>query len=87
MGDRPLSAGEQAKLIADIGRKFDRAVDLVDLHRAPYPVTGEALSGTRVIDDGVAYAELAARHLVNREDFGLLVDRMLNERLDTWLRT
>ena len=85
--DRPLSGEERSALVADVGRTFGRAVDLVDLHRAPYPVTGEALGGRRVIDDGTAYAELAAKHLADREDFGPLVDRMLNERLDAWLRT
>ena len=85
--DDPISSATRFALIEDIGAAFGRPVDLVDLHRAPFPVTGEALGGRRLIGDDETYAALAVRHLVDRADFGPLHDGLLNRRLDAWLRT
>ena len=84
--DTPISSADRFALIGDIGAAFGLPVDLIDLHDAPYPVTGEALGGRRLIGDDETYATLAVRHLTDREDFGPLHDGLLNRRLDTWLR-
>lgn len=85
--DTPISTAQRFELIGDVGATFGLPVDLVDLYRAPYPVTGEALGGVRLIGDDDTYASLATRYLTDREDFGPLHDRLLDRRLDTWLRT
>ena len=83
---RAMSGAERLDLIGDIGALFGLPVDLIDLHHAPYPVTGEALGGDRLIGDAETFATLATRHLTDREDFGPLHDRAIDAKLDRWLR-
>ena len=87
LADRPLDAAERESLREATMEAFGVPLDLVDLYRAPYPVTGEALGGRRLLGDDERFAALAVRHLVDREDFGPLHDRLIGERLDAWLRT
>ncbi len=75
--DEPVCSADRLALIGDIGAAFGLPVDLVDLHRAPYPVTGEALRGRRLIGDDETYAALAVRDTPRKGGDGLRHPRFL----------
>jgi len=85
--DAPLNTGQRTALERAVTQAFGRELDLVDLYHAPYPITGEAVRGHRLLGDVATHAALTTRALVDREDFGPLHDRLINDRLDAWLRT
>ena len=86
LGHAPLTADLKIELMRLLGGEFGRAVDLIDLHHAPEPVTGEALQGVRLFGSDETFAGLLIRHLDNVEDFIPLQRRILDERRERWLR-
>lgn len=72
-----------AEAVAD---ELGRYADIVDLHRIPVPITGIALRGTRLFGSDECYASLCTRHLVEQEDFGRLRERLMDKRIEAWIR-
>jgi len=73
------------ELIEQIGKRFGRPVDIVDLHLAAEPVLGEVLKGQRLLGSDESYARLLTRHLFNLADFVPLQQRILAERRHAWM--
>ena len=86
LADEPLSGTVIRELVEAIGRKLGCPVDIVDLHHAPQPITGQALNGRRLLGDNRTWAELLTRHLIDSADFGPLRERILAERQAAWTR-
>ena len=86
LGRGPLGTDVKLEVMRRVGAAFGTAVDVVDLHGTPEPVTGEALAGVRLLGDDRTFAELLIRHLDNVEDFIPLQRRILDERRERWLR-
>jgi len=83
--DRPLDAEQKMRLIDKLADRTERAVDLVDLHRAGEPLLGQVLKGRRLIGADSDYTALTLRHLYDQEDFLPYIDRMLAERRRAWI--
>jgi predicted nucleotidyltransferase len=83
--DRPLDAEQKMRLIEKLADRTERAVDLVDLHRAGEPLLGQVLKGRRLIGADSDYTALTLRHLYDQEDFLPYIDRMLAERRRAWI--
>jgi len=82
---QPISADLKMELIEQIGKRFGRPVDIVDLHLAAEPVLGEVLKGQRLLGSDESYARLLTRHLFNLADFVPLQQRILAERRHAWM--
>jgi predicted nucleotidyltransferase len=79
--DRPLSAAEKMRLIADLAVATGRPIDLIDLKTAGEPLLGQILQhGQRILGSNTDYAALIRRHLFDAEDFLPYAQRMLHER-------
>jgi predicted nucleotidyltransferase len=83
--DRPLDAEQKMRLIEKLADRTERAVGLVDLHRAGEPLLGQVLKGRRLIGADSDYTALTLRHLYDQEDFLPYIDRMLAERRRAWI--
>lgn len=81
-----ITANLKLELMEQIGARFGRPVDIVDLHFAAEPVLGEALKGQRLLGSDESYARMLTRHLFNMADFVPLQQRILSERRDAWTR-
>lgn len=88
-GDRPLTSRALLGLRDRIALATGRSVDLVDLNAAGDLVALEALRrGAVVYSVGPGLrARLLARALLDRADFGLLRDRLLETRRRRWIGT
>lgn len=82
----PLSGALVRELAEAIGSDLGCPVDIVDLHHAPQPITGQALKGRKLLGDNRTWAELLTRHLIDSADFGPLRERILAERQAAWTR-
>jgi predicted nucleotidyltransferase len=85
LSDAPISASLKLELVEQIGAKFGRPVDIVDLFFAPEPILGQVFKGKRLHGDDVTYANLLTRHLLNSADFVPLQRRILAERRKAWI--
>jgi len=85
LADTPLSAGARLQLIEEIGLKFGRPVDIIDLYHAPEPILGQVFKGKKLLSDNSTYAALLTRHLLNTADFFPLQQRILSERRKLWI--
>jgi uncharacterized protein len=83
---RPMTAEQKRCLIESIAGEIGRAVDIVDLHDVPEPITGEAIQGVRLVGTDEAHARLLTRHLLNVADFLPLRQRILDERRSAWIQ-
>jgi uncharacterized protein len=83
---QPMTAQQKISLIESIANRLGRAVDVIDLHDVPEPITGEAIQGLRLIGTDEAHARLLTRHLLNVADFLPLRQRILDERRSAWIR-
>ena len=85
-GKTPLTGQQKMQLIAELGQKTGRPIDLVDLFERPEPLLGQVLtSGRRIKGGDSVYAELLYRHLVAQADFVPLQNRILVERRAAWI--
>jgi len=82
-----ITAEQKLNLIEAIASEFGCAVDIVDLHGIPEPVTGEVMQGRRLIGTDAAHARLLYRHLLEAADFLPLRQRILDERGAAWLQS
>lgn len=82
----PLDADTIFEITEAVGDEVGRHADIVDLHHTPQPITGIALTGTRLFGSDECYASLCTRNLIEREDFGRLRERLLDERIEAWIR-
>ena len=85
LSDAPISGSLKLKLVEQIGAKFGRPADIVDLFFAPEPVLGQVFKGKRLYGDDATYASLLTRHLLNSADFVPLQRRILAERRSAWI--
>ena len=85
LADAPISSSLKLKLVEQIGVKFGRPADIVDLFFAPEPVLGQVFKGKRLYGDDATYASLLTRHLLNSADFVPLQRRILAERRSAWI--
>ena len=81
----PLNAGTRLRLIEEIGLKFGRPVDIIDMYHAPEPILGQVFKGKKLLGDNPTYAALLTRHLLNAADFLPLQQRILAERRAAWI--
>ncbi len=86
LSNAPLSRNLKMELIEQIGTKFGRPVDIVDLFYAAEPVLGEDFKGKRLLGNDTTYAELLTRRLINTADFVPLQQRIRTERREAWIR-
>lgn len=86
LADAPLSGALVRELAEAIGSDLGCPVDIVDLHHAPQPITGQAFKGRKLLGDNRTWAELLTRHLIDSADFGPLRERILAERQAAWTR-
>ncbi|QOJ22880.1 MAG: nucleotidyltransferase domain-containing protein [Gammaproteobacteria bacterium] len=86
LAQAPLSADFKLQLMQTVGAKFGRPVDIVDLYHVPEPITGQALSGIRLLGDDTVCGNLLYRHLLNVADFFPLQQRILTERRNRWIK-
>jgi len=86
LSDAPISSSKKLQLVEQIGAKFGRPVDIVDLFFAAEPVLGQVFKGKRLLGDDVTYARLLTKHLINTADFGPLQKRILTERRNAWIK-
>jgi predicted nucleotidyltransferase len=83
----PMSVSEKITLIEALAENTGRPIDLVDLYDPPEPLLGQILQhGYRLLGSQTEYVNLLSRHLVEQADFMPLVNRMLKERREAWLR-
>jgi len=85
LADTPLSAKTKLQLIEEIGLKFGRPVDIIDMYHAPEPILGQVFKGKKLLGDNPTYAALLTRHLLNTADFLPLQQRILSERREAWI--
>ena len=85
LSDAPISGSLKLRLVEQIGAKFGRPADIVDLFFAPEPVLGQVFKGKRLYGDDATYASLLTRHLLNSADFVPLQRRILAERRSAWI--
>ena len=86
LSDTPISSSKKLQLVEQIGAKFGRPVDIVDLFFAAEPVLGQVFKGKRLLGDDVTYARLLTKHLINTADFVPLQKRILTERRNAWIK-
>ena len=86
LSDAPISSIKKLQLVEQIGAKFGRPVDIVDLFFAAEPVLGQVFKGKRLLGDNVTYARLLTKHLINTADFVPLQQRILTERRNAWIK-
>lgn len=86
LSDAPISSSMKLQLIEQIGARFGRPVDIVDLFFAAEPVLGQVFKGKRLLGDDATYARLLTRHLINTADFVPLQQRILTERRNAWIK-
>ena len=86
LSDAPISSSKKLELVEQIGAKFGRPVDIVDLFFAAEPVLGQVFKGKRLLGDDVTYARLLTKHLINTADFVPLQKRILTERRNAWIK-
>ena len=86
LSDAPISSNKKLQLVEQIGAKFGRPVDIVDLFFAAEPVLGQVFKGKRLLGDDVTYARLLTKHLINTADFVPLQKRILTERRNAWIK-
>ncbi len=86
LSDAPISSSKKLQLVEQIGAKFGRPVDIVDLFFAAEPVLGQVFKGKRLLGDDVTYAGLLTKHLINTADFVPLQKRILTERRNAWIK-
>jgi uncharacterized protein len=79
-----LAVKDQMRLIQAVANFTERNVDWVDLNDAGTTVTLEALNGVRLLGDDEMHAKLLTKTLIDSGDFGLLYERILSERRETW---
>jgi len=84
--EKPITADLKLELMEQIGARFGRPVDIVDLHAAAEPVLGEVLKGQRLLGSDESFARMLTRHLFNMADFVPLQQRILAERRHAWMR-
>lgn len=82
----PLTGSLKLEMMGQIGKRFGRPVDLVDLHAGAEPLLGEVLKGQRLLGSDESHARLLTRHLLNMADFVPLQQRILAERRHAWMR-
>lgn len=86
LANAPLSGALVRELAEAISSDLGCPVDIVDLHHAPQPITGQAFKGRKLLGDNRTWAELLTRHLIDSADFGPLRERILAERQAAWTR-
>lgn len=86
LADTPLTSPRKLQMIEEIGVRFGRPVDIVDLYRAPEPVLGQVFKGKKLLGRNDTYARLLTKHLLNAADFLPLQQRILAERRASWIR-
>lgn len=86
LSDAPISSSRKLQLVEEIGSRFGRPVDIVDLFFAAEPVLGQVFKGKRLLGDDVTYARLLTKHLINTADFVPLQRRILTERRNAWIK-
>lgn len=86
LSNAPISSGLKLKLIEQIGVRFGRPVDIVDLFLAGEPVLGQVFKGKRLLGNDTTYANLLTKHLLNTADFVPLQQRILTERRNAWIK-
>ena len=86
LSNAPISSSLKLELVEQIGAKFGRPVDIVDLFFAAEPVLGQVFKGKRLLGDDATYARLLTKHLINTADFVPLQQRILTERRDAWIK-
>jgi len=86
LSDAPISSSMKLQLVEQIGARFGRPVDIVDLFFAAEPVLGQVFKGKRLVGDDATYARLLTRHLINTADFVPLQQRILAERRTAWIK-
>lgn len=84
--EKSITADLKLELMEQIGTRFGRPVDIVDLHAAAEPVLGEVLKGQRLLGSDESFARMLTRHLFNMADFVPLQQRILAERRHAWMR-
>lgn len=84
LADTPISSTMKLELVEQIGTRFGRPVDIVDLYFADEPILGQIFKGKRLLGEDVNYARLLTRHLINTADFVPLQRRILAERRNAW---
>jgi uncharacterized protein len=84
---RALNAEEKTTLIQALANATGRPVDLIDLRVAGPIVARQALTeGVRIFGTDEHWATQVSRTLVDYMDFAPLVDRVLRERRESWIR-
>lgn len=86
LDDGPLDMDAILEIVGSVGDVTGRMVDIVDLHDVPQPISGYVLRGKRLLGSDECFANLYTRHLIEREDFGRLRERMMTERVEAWTR-
>ena len=86
LSDAPISSSMKLQLVEQIGARFGRPVDIVDLFFAAEPILGQVFKGKRLLGDNATYARLLTRHLINTADFVPLQQRILTERRNAWIK-
>ena len=86
LSDASISSSKKLELVEQIGAKFGRPVDIVDLFFAAEPVLGQVFKGKRLLGDDATYARLLTKHLINTADFVPLQKRILTERRNAWIK-
>jgi len=86
LSDVPISSSLKLELIEQIGVRFGRPVDIVDLYYAAEPILGQVFKGRRLLGDDATYANLLTKHLINTADFVPLQQRILTERRSAWIK-
>ena len=82
----PLSWRSVADLMDQVGEATGWEVDVIDLYKLPHPITRSAVRGICLFGSEECYVDFCTRYLVEREDFGRLQDRIVDERLSEWIR-
>jgi len=86
LSNAPISSNLKLELVEQIGARFGRPVDIVDLFFAAEPVLGQVFKGKRLLGDDATYAGLLTKHLINTADFVPLQQRILTERRNAWIK-
>ena len=84
LDDGPLDMDAILEIAGGVGDVTGRMVDIVDLHDVPQPIAGYVLRGKRLLGSDECFASLYTRHLIEKEDFGRLRERMMAERVEAW---
>ncbi len=89
LGPRSLTTSEKLRLIEELADLCGRPVDLVDLQATHGAIVGKILKkGTRLFcEDSSLYAELIKRWVFYEADFMPYRRRILQTRLDAWIRS